>query len=117
MLSSCFTAWCPIVQAVEKQFDDDNLKIIHPIEFMFTEVKGVIELKYQVVNDRDEPVRGQWLLGLESSNKVHMTTVSYSHIFSTSPVVSVVTGGSYTDRKLQILFHVPKKVVKWCFYK
>ena len=102
---------------MEKQFDDDNLKIIHPTEFMFTEVKGVIELKYQVVNDRDEPVRGQWLLGLESSNEVHMTTVSYSHIFSTSPVVSVVTGGSYTDRKLQILFHVPKKVVKWCFYK
>ena len=44
---------------------------------MFTEVKGVIELKYQVVNDRDEPVRGQWLLGLESSKEVHMTTVSY----------------------------------------
>jgi len=102
--------WCPIVQAVEKQLDDDNLKIIHPTEFMFTEVKGVIELKYQVVNDRDEPVRGQWLLGLESSNKVHMTTVSYSHTFSTSPVVSVVTGGSYTDRKLQILFMYQTKL-------
>lgn len=97
--------------------DDNNLMLIHPTEFMFAEVNGAIELKYHVVNDLDEPVRGQWLLGLESSNKVHMTTVSYSHIFSTSPVVSVVTGGSYTDRKLQILFMYPKKVVKWCFYK
>ena len=75
--------------------DDNNLMLIHPTEFMFAEVNGAIELKYHVVNDLDEPVRGQWLLGLESSNKVHMTTVSYSHIFSTSPVVSVVTGGSY----------------------
>ena len=92
--------------------DDENFKIIHPTEFMFTEVKGprVIELDYQVVNGRDEPVRDQWLLGLESSKKVHMTTVSYSHIFSTSPVVSVVTGRSYTDRKLQILFMCQKKL-------
>ena len=87
--------------------DDDNLMLIHPTEFMFAEVNGAIELKYQVVNDLDEPVRGQWLLGLESSNKVHMTTVSYSHIFSTSPVVTI---GSYTDRKLQILFMYQKKL-------
>ena len=66
-----FTAWCSIVQAVERQLDNENLMLIHPTEFMFAEVNGAIELKYQVVNNRDEPVRGQWLLALESSNKVH----------------------------------------------
>ena len=62
--------WCLIVQTVETQLDDDNLEIIHPTEFMFAEVNVAIELKNQVVNNRDEPVRGQWLLGLESSDKV-----------------------------------------------
>ena len=64
------------MQTVERQLDN-NLMKIHPTKFMFAGVNGAIELKYQVVNNRDEPVRGQWLLALESSDKVHMTTVSY----------------------------------------
>ena len=62
---------------MQRQLDNDNLIMIHPTKFMFAGVNGAIELKYQVVNDRDEPVRGQWLLALETSDKVHMTTVSY----------------------------------------
>ena len=63
------------MQTVGIQLDNENLRKIHPTVFMFADGSEAMELKTEVCNDHDQPVRGQWLLAIESSDKVHRQLV------------------------------------------